>query len=128
MGSSVENLIERVMGQLHSIVKTETVVGEPLTAGNITLIPVSKISFGFAAGGAQTQEGQGGTGGGATVEPIAFVVIDQNDRPQILTLSDREAVWGQLVDLMPEAVARIRAFMGKKQGAPTQEEPSEPPS
>ena len=46
MASSVESLIERVMGELHSIVQTRTVVGEPGKAGDLTLIPVSKISFG----------------------------------------------------------------------------------
>ena len=50
MPSSVENLIERVMGELHRIVQTETVVGDPVQAGELTIIPVSKISFGFAAG------------------------------------------------------------------------------
>ena len=38
------------MGELHQIMKTETVIGKPLQAGNMTIIPVSKISFGFAAG------------------------------------------------------------------------------
>ena len=58
MPSSVENLIERVMGELHRIVQTETVVGDPVQAGELTIIPVSKISFGFAAGGGQENKGQ----------------------------------------------------------------------
>ena len=113
MPSSVETLFEKVMGELHRIVQTETVVGEPVQAGGITLIPVSKISFGFGAGG-QEGKGQSGTGGGATVEPIAFVVIDAEGRVQILSLKDKEASLGQLVGLVPEAIAKIRKFMGKK--------------
>ena len=113
MPSSVETLIEKVMGELHRIVQTETVVGEPVQAGNVTLIPVSKISFGFGAGG-QEGKGQSGTGGGATVEPIAFVVIDAEGRVQILNLKDKEASLGQLVGLVPDALAKIRKFMGKK--------------
>jgi uncharacterized spore protein YtfJ len=113
MPSSVETLIEKVMGELHRIVQTETVVGEPVQVGNATLIPVSRISFGFGAGG-QEGKGQSGTGGGATVEPIAFVVIDEEGRVQILTLKDREASLGQLVGLVPEAIAKIRKFMGRK--------------
>jgi uncharacterized spore protein YtfJ len=115
MPSSVETLIEKVMGELHRIVQTETVIGEPVQAGGVTLIPVSKISFGFGAGGGgQEGKGQSGTGGGATVEPIAFVVIDEEGRVQILTLKDKEAGLGQLVGLVPEALAKIRKFMGKK--------------
>ena len=122
MASSVESLIERVMGELHRIVQTRTVVGEPVKAGDLTLIPVSKISFGFGAGGGETGKAQSGTGGGATVEPIAFVVVDANGKAQILTLREKEASWGQLVELLPEAVSKIKAFVarsrqGKEEGA-----------
>ncbi|MCC7263793.1 MAG: sporulation protein [Candidatus Latescibacteria bacterium] len=112
MPSSVESLIEKVMGELHRIVQTETVVGEPVQAGSVTLIPVSRISFGFGAGG-QEGKGQSGTGGGATVEPIAFVIIDAEGQVKIMTLKDKEASLGQLVGLVPEALAKIRKFMGK---------------
>lgn len=113
MPSSVESLIEKVMGELHRIVQTETVVGEPVQAGKVTLIPVSKISFGFGAGG-QEGKGQTGTGGGASVEPIAFVVIDEEGQVQILTLKDKEASLGQLAGLVPEALAKIKKFMAKR--------------
>lgn len=113
MPSSVETLIEKVMGELHRIVQTETVIGEPVQVGKVTLIPVSKISFGFGAGG-QEGKGQSGTGGGATVEPIAFLVIDEDGRVQILNLKDKEASLGQLVGLVPDALAKIKKFMGRK--------------
>jgi uncharacterized spore protein YtfJ len=125
MASYVEGLIERVLGELHQIVKTETVVGEPVTVGELTLIPVSKISFGFGAGGGQEGKGQSGTGGGATVEPIAFVLIDGKGKAQILTLHEKEAGLGQLVDLMPEALAKIKDFVGKKKKEDTAEEGAE---
>ena len=114
MPSSVETLIERVMGELHRIVQTETVVGEPVKAGEVTLIPVSKISFGFGAGGGQEGKGQSGTGGGATVEPIAFVIIDAEGGVQILTLQDKEIGLGQLAKLVPDAIDKIKKFVGKK--------------
>ena len=116
MTSSVESLIERVMGELHRIVQTRTVVGEPVQAGELTLIPVSRITFGFGAGGGQEGKGQSGTGGGATVEPIAFVVIDGNGKAQILTMHEKEASWGQLMELMPDAIAKVRSFVGRKKG------------
>ena len=97
MASSVESLVERVMAELHKIVQTKTVVGEPVEAGDLTLIPVSKITIGFGAGGGETGKAHSGTGGGATVEPIAFVVVDGNGKAQILTLREKEASWGQLI-------------------------------
>ena len=112
--TSIEGLIERVMGELHRIVQTKTVVGEPVEAGDLTLIPVSKITFGFGAGGGQQGKGQSGTGGGATVEPIAFVVIDRDGKAQILTLSDKDVSWSQILGLMPEAVSKIKWFVDRK--------------
>ena len=129
MASYVEGLIERVLGELHHLVKTETVVGDPVPVGDVTLIPVSKISFGFGAGGGQEGKGQSGTGGGATVEPIAFVVIDGDGMAQILPLHEKEAGLGQLVGLMPEALAKVKQFVGKKKGSPAAEEEAvDPPA
>ena len=116
MTSSVESLIERVMGELHRIVQTQTVIGEPVKAGDLTLIPVSKITFGFGAGGGETEKAHSGTGGGASVEPIAFVVVDADGKAQILTLREKEASWGQLVELVPEAVSKVKAFLARRQG------------
>ena len=117
MTSSVEALIERVLGELHRIVQTETVIGTPVQAGELTIIPVSKISFGFGAGGGQAGTGQSGTGGGASVEPIAFLIVDASGKVQIMTLTDKEVGWGQIAALVPEAVDKIKQFVGKKNGA-----------
>jgi uncharacterized spore protein YtfJ len=117
MTSSVEALIERVLGELHRIVQTETVIGTPVQAGELTIIPVSKISFGFGAGGGQAGTGQSGTGGGASVEPIAFLIVDASGKVQIMTLTDKEVGWGQIAALVPEAVDKIKQFVGKKDGA-----------
>ena len=116
MASSVEALIERVMGELHRIVQTQTVVGEPVQAGSVILVPVSKISFGFGAGGGQEGKGQSGTGGGATVEPIAFVVIDTDGKAQLLTFKEKEINWSQLMELMPGAIGKIKSFVSKEKG------------
>jgi uncharacterized spore protein YtfJ len=115
MPTPLEDLIERVMGELHRMVRTETVVGDPVEAAGVTLIPVAKISFGFGAGGGGSEgKGQSGTGGGATVEPIAFLVITADGRVQLMTLKDKEAGLGQLVDLVPEVVERVKAFVGRR--------------
>lgn len=125
MSTSVENLIERVLGELHRIVQTETVIGEPIKTDLVTLIPVSKISFGFGAGGGQDGKGQSGTGGGAQVEPIAFIVIDADGKVQILTLQDKEVGLAQLAQLVPEAIDKIKKFVGKKKERGTSEKEEE---
>ncbi len=113
MPSGVEALIERVMGELHRIVRTETVVGDPVQIAGVTLIPVSKISFGFGAGGGREDKGHTGTGGGAAVEPVAFVVVDADGKVQIMTLKGKELGLGQLAQMMPEVVEKVRQLMRK---------------
>ena len=54
--------------------------------------------------------------------PIAFVVVDADGKAQILTLQEKEVSWGQLVELVPEAVSKVKAFVarsrqGKQEGA-----------
>ena len=114
MASSVETLVERVLGELHRIVQTETVIGEPFQAGDLTIIPVSKISFGFGAGGGLEGKGQSGTGGGANIEPIAFLIVDANGKVQVASIGDQDAGWSQIIGLVPEAIDKIKKFVSKK--------------
>jgi len=113
MASSVESLVERVLGELHRIVQTETVIGQPFQSGDLTIIPVSKISFGFGAGGGLEGKGQSGTGGGANIEPIAFLIVDADGRVQVASIGDQEAGWSQIIALVPEAIAKIKKFVSK---------------
>ena len=122
MTATLESLIERVLGELHRMVKTETIIGEPVEAGAVTLIPVSKISFGFGAGGGSEGKGQSGTGGGASVEPIAFVVVHADGKTQILPIGDKESGLSQLAQLMPEALAKVKKYMAKKKEREAEEE------
>ncbi len=81
----VENLIKTTLGEIEKVLSTKTVVGEPITVEDKTLIPLISIGFGFGAGGGEAkgeakQKGEGaggGTGGGAWVKPIAVVIIDK---------------------------------------------------
>ena len=122
MTASLESLIERVLGELHRMVKTETIVGEPVAAGEVTLIPVSKISFGFGAGGGAEGKGQSGTGGGASIEPIAFVVVNADGKTQILPIGEKDGGLGQFAQYVPEALAKVRSYMAKKKEKQAEEE------
>lgn len=76
---AVSELIKNVMKELESLMRTKTVVGDPISAGDYTVIPVSKVSFGFGAGGGGDEKKKGGTGegvgGGWSIEPLAFFVV-----------------------------------------------------
>lgn len=81
----VENLIKTTLGEIEKVLSTRTVVGEPITIQDVTLIPLISVGFGFGAGGGEgrgeaKQKGEGsggGAGGGAWVRPKAVIIIDK---------------------------------------------------
>ena len=81
----VENLVKTTLGEIEKVLSTRTVVGEPISIQDVTLIPLISIGFGFGAGGGEgkgeaKQKGEGsggGTGGGAWERPKAIVIIDK---------------------------------------------------
>jgi uncharacterized spore protein YtfJ len=81
----VENLVKTALGEVEKALSTKTVVGEPITVGDATLIPVISVGFAFGAGGGEgkseakrTGEGTGGgVGGGAWAKPRAVIVVDK---------------------------------------------------
>ena len=74
----IEELVKTVLTELRSITRTENVIGEPVKCEKVTVIPVSRISVGFGAGGGagKKEQNQGeATGGGASIDPIAFTTV-----------------------------------------------------
>jgi len=114
---SLSEVIKTSLDQIHYIAKTETVIGEPIVAGDVTLIPVSRISVGFAAGGGGGKEeksGNGaGTGGGVTITPVAFIAVHEG-RVQVHSLTPSDPFINQILAMAPDAVRQISRFFGKK--------------
>jgi len=81
----VESLVKTTLEEIEKVLTTRTVVGEPITIEDKTLVPLISVGFGFGAGGGSgkgeaKQKGEGtggGTGGGAWVKPIAVIIIDK---------------------------------------------------
>ncbi len=117
----LQTILKDVLAELRQMVKTETVVGKPIQAGDSVVVPVSKVSVGFGGGGGERAEknqkganGGTGLGGGATIEPVAFIVIT-NGKAQLLSLTRQETFnWGKVVDLIPDLIDQVKDFTGKK--------------
>jgi uncharacterized spore protein YtfJ len=112
---NLTDVIKAAMDQIQYIAKTETVIGEPITSGNVTLIPVSRISVGFAAGGAgnENKAGSGSaTGGGINIIPIAFISII-GDKVQVLPVSKTDPTLSKILSLAPDLIKKVYSFMGK---------------
>ncbi len=119
---SVENIIKEVTSELERMVNTKTVIGEPVEAAGKTIIPVIKVSFGFGSGGGEGkgdkgETGFGGGGGaGAKIEPIAFIVVSE-DEARLLTISGKTD-FGKIIEFVPGVIDKIRSVkskMGKKE-------------
>ena len=88
--NSISGIIDVTLDRLKAIANAETIIGDPIEKGDITIIPVSKVSFGVATGGSDFSSKNtnapmfgGGGGAGVTVAPIALLVI-KNDIRKIL--------------------------------------------
>ena len=121
MSQTLPNMLENTIAKIREMVDVNSVIGEPITtADGITIIPVSKVSVGFAGGGsdyvsknANKQENPfgGGAGGGVKVTPIAFLVIkDGNVRMMPVTAPANTTV-DRLVEQVPDVLDRISAFI-----------------
>lgn len=118
MSTPIEGLISVAMENIKGMVDVNTIVGEPVTTeGGTTIIPISKVSFGFGAGGSEfsavpAANGTndhlfgGGTGGGATVKPVAFLIV-HNDNVRILPVTNTLSTVDRVVDMVPEALSKF---------------------
>ncbi|HIG45695.1 MAG TPA: hypothetical protein EYQ20_04455 [candidate division Zixibacteria bacterium] len=113
---AVNEIIQTVLEQLRKIADTEVHVGKPLQVGETFVIPVSKISLGFGAGGfgVEGDQKQGsGTGGGVSIEPVAFLVI-RGENAQLLHLNSPGSPMGKLLEIMPEVIEQVKDYMDRE--------------
>lgn len=129
MANQVMEVIKGIVGELKEISSTSSVVGEPITIGTKTVIPVIKITVGFGAGGGEGEKekvaggfGAGG-GGGAIVEPAAFIIIDENG---ISLLPAKPGKIDSLIEAIPGAVSRLVDIKEKFGNDSSPKKPSEP--
>jgi len=116
MANNVTDILKGVVGELREIAKSETVIGEAVTVGDRTIIPVVKISVGFGAGGGQGDSEKkgtgfgGGGGGGAKIEPFAFIIIDKTD---VKLLPVGKGKWESIIDSIPGLAKKVQKMASK---------------
>ena len=118
----IGELMEMTMNKIREMVDVNTIVGQPIsTPDGITLIPVSKVSFGFASGGSDFQSKQqasrnpfgGGGGAGVKITPVAFIVMkDGNIRVMNVNPEPATSV-DKVLDAAPEILDKLSGI-GKK--------------
>lgn len=117
--NNLENLVDTAMQKIHELADCETVVGKPITADGTTIIPISKVSVGFTSGGSDlpTKGSKdlfgGGTAGGITLQPIAFITIT-NGEVKLLQMSVNASKENAIINMVPDVIDKITSFINKK--------------
>lgn len=137
----IQGLMDTAMSNIKAMVDVNTIVGNAVTTpDNTVIIPISTVSFGFAAGGSEVSgkksnivEGAtqplfgGGAGGGANVKPVAFLVVG-NGNVRLLPITNSSSPVDKIIDLMPEMVDKVNGAVSsminkkKDKAADTEEE------
>ena len=129
----IEGLMITAMNSIQDMIDVNTIIGEPIeTNNNVIIIPISKVSFGFAAGGSEfkgetvneysrkNEEEQvqyrlpfgGGSGAGVNINPIAFLVVQANN-VKLLPVTHSSAI-DKLLDYMPDAMDKVNSLVNRQ--------------
>ncbi len=117
----VQETMRVTMDEIRGMVDANTIVGQPISCENgTTVIPITKVSFGFASGGSDlpTKVAKdmfgGGGGAGVTITPIAFLVIMPND-VKLLQLSVNASTPNAIVNMVPDVMDKVTGFLAGRQ-------------
>lgn len=119
----ISGIMETTMDKIKAMVDANTIIGEKIvvnamTDEEVTFIPISKLSFGFASGATDLKGKNnsavfaGGGGAGASVVPVGFLVIKQGN-VKMLPVPQYDTTAGRAIEMMPEAIERIKAIFKK---------------
>lgn len=118
----INDLMGVTMEKIREMVDVNTIVGTPITcADGATIIPISKVSYGFASGGsdlpAKVEKDLfgGGSGAGISIQPVAFLVI-LNGEVKLMQLSIDVSTPNALINLVPDVMEKISGFMSSRNG------------
>lgn len=119
-GQHTENMMDKTIEKIKSMVNADTIIGAPIKIGEVTLIPVSKVTYGFAAGGTDFPSKQGnaepfggGAGAGITISPVAFLSIC-GTQVKMLPVNPPVTTAERIVEMVPDTVDRISTFIQER--------------
>ena len=119
MEHPIQGLMSTTMEKIREMVDVDTIIGEPIAVADGTvIIPVSKVSFGFASGGsdlptkAQKDLFGGGGGAGISIQPIAFLVVSNGD-VKLLQMSMNANSSNAIINMVPEVFDKVSSLFKK---------------
>ena len=119
--SPLSDLMNSTMEKVSQMVDTNTIVGEPIsTPDGVTLIPISKVTFGFGSGGGDYGKSQpkenfgGGSGAGVKIDPVAFLVIKDGTTRVLPVAVPPVGTVDRIVEMVPDVLDRVEKYFDKK--------------
>ena len=118
--SPLSDLMRSTMEKIHEMVDTNTIVGEPITTPDgVTLIPISRVTFGFGSGGGdygktQPQSFGGGSGAGVRIDPVAFLVMKEGSTRVLPVAIPPMNTVDRVVEMVPDILDRVEKYFDKK--------------
>lgn len=116
--NAISGIMDVTMEKIRSMVDAQTIIGDPMKVDDVTIIPVSKVSFGLATGGSDFKGKTdkimfgGGGGAGVSISPISFLVI-KNSEVKMLNVVKQETSTDRAIALVPELFDKITDLFKK---------------
>lgn len=123
--SPLNDLMRSTMEKIHEMVDTNTIVGEPITtADGVTLIPISKVSFGFGSGGGDYGKAAkdgfgGGSAAGVKIDPVAFLIIKDGATRVLPVAVPPVSTVDRVVEMVPDIMDKVEKYFDKKEAKET---------
>jgi len=121
MSQKLPNMLDGTIAKIREMLDSNSVVGEPITAGDgVTIIPISKISVGLAGGGFDVEPKNanrnelpfgGGVGAGVKVTPVAFLIVKDGNVRMMPVAVPANTTADRIVELVPETLDKIADFI-----------------
>ena len=117
----LQDLMSETMDKIRGMVDTNTIVGQPITTPDgVTLIPISKVSFGFGSGGGdygkvQPKNFGGGVGAGVKIDPVAFLVIKDGTTRVLPVAVPPVSTVDRIVEMAPDLLDKVEKYFDKKE-------------
>lgn len=115
----IEGMMGVTMDKIRQMVDSNTIIGNPITVEGTIIIPVSRVTFGFASGGSDVGQKStkdmfgGGTGAGVSIAPIAFLVVNDGNVRAIQLMEHMSPV-DNAINALPDLVDRLTALLKKE--------------
>lgn len=125
--NSIKAIMDTTMDKLRAMVDANTIIGDPITVGEVTLLPVSRVSFGLATGGSdfpskhQSELFGGGGGAGVTISPVAFIAVN-GDSVKMMPVYNELGTAEKALAMAPEVLERAKELFSKDKAKKKSEE------